>query len=254
MTVKTKSQIAGIYDEHHRRFMHKAPTSKLPTLNVRPELSVYYWWWVYLRKNEEYRKCCENDGKEKLSRFYKDFGNVFNTNYHDWWFTNERGEYLFAEPLEPIRLHELNSVADWNRDWKADTVVVVAVPITVAKRLLKRRFAQLLQRRHKGKPGKPAKEKSEAIYKVNPKFSIHALEQMMKVYELRQAKPELTLAQIGQMLNLNPSAMPKISDKKKELADKKNTMSAAVSRYLKKSTAIIKNATDKDKPFPCADK
>lgn len=206
-----------------------------------------------MRKNEEYRRCCEREGKGKLSRLYKDFGDIYNVDFHRWWVTDQRGEYLFAEPLEPISLHELHTVDDWDKNWKESEVMIVAVPLLGAKRLLKRSFAQLLKNRHKGKPGMPAKAKSEALYKVNVRFSIHALEQMMKVYELRQAEPHLTLAEIGQQLKLIPTAMPKRGDTKKELADKKNTMSAAVSRYLKKAAAIIKNATGKDKPFPCAD-
>jgi hypothetical protein len=74
---------------------------------------------------------------------------------------------------------------------------------------------------------------------------------MMKVYELRQAEPDLTLAQIGQKLKLNLSAMPKRGDDPSTLEIKRNSMSAAVSRYLRKANAIIKNTANGK--FPCTD-
>ena len=30
--------------------------------------SIYYFWWVFLRLNEDYKKCCENGGKGEMSR------------------------------------------------------------------------------------------------------------------------------------------------------------------------------------------
>lgn len=59
-----------------------------------------------------------------------------------------------------------------------------------------------------------------------------------RLLQLRQAEPDLTLAEIGRKLKINQSAIPKRGDTKKEIADKKNSMSATVSRYLRKTTAI----------------
>lgn len=241
------------FNAHHRRFLHKAFRTKFSSLNVDPEKSVYYWWWIYLKHNEDYRRCCERGGKGKHSAIYKDFGDIHNVDFQRWWVTDGRGEYLFAEQLPPMRLNEIKSTDEWNPEWTADNVMVIALPLTESKRLLKRRFDQLLKRRHKGIRGKPTKDKSDALYKVRPRFSIHALEQMMKVYELRQAEPDLTLAEIGRALNICPSAMPKKTDDPSATEIKRNTMSAAVSRYLRKAEAIIKNATDRNKLFPCTD-
>ncbi len=241
------------FNAHHRRFLHKAFRTKFSSLNVQPEKSVYYWWWVYLKQNEEYRRCCERGGKGKLSALYKDFGDIYDVEFETWWVNDGRGEYLFAEQLPPMRLNEIKSADEWNDEWTADTVMVIALPLAESKRLLKRRFGELLKIRHKGKRGKATKDKSDAIYKVRTRFSIHALEQMMKVYELRLAEPNLTLAEIGKKLKICPSAMPIKSDDASAIEIKRNTMSAAVSRYLRKAEAIIKNATDKNKMFPCTD-
>lgn len=239
------------YDSKHRRFLHKAFLTKFSSLNVEPEKSVYYWWWAYLRKNEQYRLCCERGGKGKLSRLYKDFGDVFNVGFQTWWVSEGRGEHLFAEPLAPMHLKKIHSIEEWGEDWTEDSVMVVAVPLFGSKRLIKRSFDRLLREEHKGKPGIPSKLKSESLYPLHTKFSINALQQMMKVYELRQAEPNLTLAQIGQKLKLNLSAMPKKMDDPSAIEIKRNSMSAAVSRYLRKANAIIQNVAEGK--FPCTD-
>ena len=48
------------------------------------ENSIYYLWWEFLRRNEEYKKCCETDGKGPLNELYKDFGDVFNVKFKTW--------------------------------------------------------------------------------------------------------------------------------------------------------------------------
>ena len=58
-------------------FLAKKPTHARPSFRESYYVhrqSPYYWWWAYLRKNEDYIKCCENNGKGKLSKLYKDFG------------------------------------------------------------------------------------------------------------------------------------------------------------------------------------
>jgi len=47
----------------------------------------------------------------------------------------------------------------------------------------------------------------------------------------------LTLAAIVQRLKLNPSAIPNRAGTRKEIADKKNTMGATVSRYPKEGNS-----------------
>ena len=163
----------------------------------------------------------------------------------------ERGQRLFAEPLAPVRLEELRTVDDWDADWTREGVMVVVVPLSVPKRRIKRWFNRLLAHRHTGRPGKPTKTESGALYKVHTKFSVPALEQMLLVYDFRQKEPDLTLAEIGKQLRLVPSAMPKVGDSIERLARKRNIMAATVSRYLKKATAMIRNTAYGK--FPCTD-
>ena len=78
-----------------------------------------------------------------------------------------------------------------------------------------------------------------------------ALEQMLLVYDFKQANPHLTMAEIGKQLKLVSSAMPKTGDSIPLLAKKRNTMTATVSRYLTKADAYIRNTAIGK--FPCAD-
>ena len=61
--------------------------------------SVYYYWWMYLRRNEEYRRTCEQGGTGQCAKLYHDFGNIYETDFQSWW--SEHWE-LFAEPIAII--------------------------------------------------------------------------------------------------------------------------------------------------------
>jgi len=232
-----------------RTFLYKAPIEHRS--GVHPKQSVYYWWYEFLKRNEEYRRCCKSKGKGRLAKLYKDFGNVFTKSFLEWWYEDHRGVRLFAEPLEPVTMGELNRPAEWDPRWTREGVMVVVVPLSAPKRRIKRWFNRLLAYRHTGKPGHPTKSESGAIYKVYKRFSVPSLEQMLLVYDLRQSEPDLTLAELGKRLELVETAMPKFGDSIDLLARKRRIMAATVSRYLRNATAMIGN-TGKGK-FPCAD-
>ena len=219
-------------------FLYRAPMWWRPS--ITPRQSVYYWWYEYLKRNEDYRRCCESGGKGKLKALYKDFGDVCNVPFHQWLSADRRGERLFAEKARPVKLEELETPANWDERWKRDEVMVVVVPLGEPKRRINRWFNRVLNERHVSRPGKTTK-KSDADYQVTGKFSVLALEQMLLVYDFKQANPQLTMAEIGKQLKLVSSAMPKVGDSIPLLAKKRNTMTATVSRYLKKADAYIRN-------------
>lgn len=229
-------------------YLHLAPMSQRPS--IKPTQSVYYWWYEYLKRNEDYRRCCEAGGTGELAALYEDFGDVCNIPFHQWWYQENYGERLFAEPPRPVRLEALKTPADWNESWPRDEVMVVVVPLGEPKRRINRWFNRVLDEHQQRRPGHTMKV-SQAKYPVERKFSVLALEQMLMVYDYRQANPELTMAEIGKQLKLVPSAMPKTGDSIKRLAQKRNTMTATVGRYLKKANAYIRNTANGK--FPCAD-
>ena len=228
-------------------YLHGEPSRRRSVIH---KSSVYYWWYEYLKRNEDYRRCCESSGRGRLAKLYQDFGDVHATTFFDWFFTHGHGERLFAEPPAPVRLDELITPKDWKKDWSRDEVMIVIVPLQHPKRRINRWFSRLLDERHEGRPGHTVTV-SQCAYPVTQKYKTHALKQILDVYDFAKANPKLKMHEIGKSLGLVPSAMPKTGDSIPKLAKKRNTMTATVSRYLRKANAYIRNTAIGK--FPCAD-
>lgn len=212
----------------------------------RQEESPYYWWWQFLRRNDAYQACCQNGGEGELSQLYQDFGDVSNDDFKAWWM--KRGYYLFAETPKPVRLGELDSPEEWDRAWTKNDVMVVAVPLDIPKRDLTRFFSKLLKDRHGGKRGKKVlanREASTARYPLFRDVSASTLKKQLAVYDAvmagRRGEHKRTLAQIGVKLELVEKAMPDVKDDVLDAAEKRNVMSATVSRYFRDAQRIIAN-------------
>ena len=206
-----------------------------------------------MRRNANYIACCEKGGKGKLAALYADFGDVREDNFHKWWTENQRGAELFAEQPLTVKFGELATAADWQPHWDKETVLVVAVPLSMSKRALKGAFAKLLDSRHTGnKSGRPSmaklKEVSTARYKLEHNYTVSGLLTALAVYDLwveNQTKPKserLTLWEIGKALNINKSAIRDAESSSN--ADRlvgRNVLGATVSRYVKQARAMIAN-------------
>ena len=212
--------------------------------------SPYYWWWAYLRRNADYIACCEQNGEGALAQLYKDFGDVREDNFHAWWTKDGRSVKLFSEKPLVTHLTELESVADWNEYWTAEDVMVVVVPLRVAKRRLKGQFAKLLENRHSGKQGRPAvaSQLCTAKYTLARNYTIPNLQTMLSVYDLwlenqsRAKEDKLALWQIGYELKLNAkAAKTATSTLKGGHVESRNILAATVSRYVSQAKCIIAN-------------
>ena len=236
-----------------------APTPRFGRVNNRlpvghQQRSPYYWWWQCLRRNEDYIACCERGGKGKLAKLYKDFGDVREDNFHKWWTEDNRGVELFAEQPLALRLNELESPNEWQTQWTSEQVMVVVVPLNVAKRRLKGAFNRLLDSRHTGnKSGRPAmsklKEISTARYSLERNYTISSLMTMMAVFDewhvnnLKPKKEQLTLWEIGAQLQINKKAIKDAQSQ--HTADRhigRNTLAATVSRYVRQAKSVIANS------------
>jgi hypothetical protein len=233
----------------NRSFLYRAPVAHRPSIHA--EQTVYYWWYEFLKRNEDYRRCCERGGKGRMAKLYADFGNVHALSFSHWWQEGGRGERLFAEPAGPIQLQELKDTSEWDAAWTHDSVLVVAVPLMEPKRRIKRWFHRLLAERHTGTPGRPVKRDSGALRKVSGKFSVMSLQQTLLVYDYCKANPNMKQSDVGFALRLVKKAMPNAGDSIPLLAKKRNRMSATISRYLRRAHAMIHHVGNGK--FPCAD-
>jgi len=234
-----------------RRFLAQHPTfgtkNKPRSLSYQQQ-SPYYWWWAYLRRNEEYLKCCENEGKGKLSKLYKDFGDVREDNFKKWWTEGQRGANLFAEQTGLMTLMELENKSQWEDGWTKENVIVIAAPLSSSKRYLQSRFARLLKERHMGKRGRTAKKllMSNARYPLERNYTIENLRKTLQVYDeymrTRGEAKKVPLWKVGENLRLVPSAMTSSKLLPEENFLRRNVMGATVKRYLKNAEKMIENA------------
>ena len=226
-----------------RHFPYQHPTFGTQA-NPKPQSfvlqSVYYWWFEYLRRNEAYKKTCHTKGKGKLANLYGDFGDVFKADFKTWWMTDERGAVLFSEPLvedtfEVVNVSDISSV---NKN-----ILYVKIPLNLPKRFLKAKFHELLKKLHEGKNGIRQARQSKAKYIVIGQPNIEALKKTLKVYDYHIENPHLKLWEIGKDLRLSLADNPLKTDSSKIAYDKRNRLSASVSRYLRKAKRMIENTS-----------
>lgn len=220
------------------------------------KVSPYYWWWAYLQKNEEYRKCCENGGKGKLSKLCADFGDVYELEFRLWWGRLNRGGYLFSEREMNDRINQVSSIEKCAEALQNPSIILARIPIYESKSQLLKTFKFFLRDKHQTKRGR-RKVVSTALYPFCSTPNVSALEQTLTVYEAWQesikSNQNKTLADIGIELRLVRKFMPTSKDTPKEITAKRNKMSATVSRYIRDAEAIISNTAlgrfpDKTRP------
>lgn len=234
------------------RFLADAPnfgTKNKPAKLSLQTRSPYYWWWVYLRRNKDYLKCCENSGKGKYAKLYKDFGDVREDDFKKWW--KEKGVELFSERHVSdggdMVLMELTDKSQWNDAWTNDNVLVIAMPLTSSKRYLQSRFNALLKKRHTTKRGRQYKtfDESSAKYRLAKNYTIRNLEITLAVYDEylkhKGQTPKVPYWKIGQSMRLVPSAMTTDNMSMNERQVYRNVMGASVKRYITNAEKMIAN-------------
>jgi hypothetical protein len=239
-------------------------TKHNPAPISQQQRSPYYWWWAYLKRNQQYIKCCERGGKGKYAKLYSDFGDVRGDDFASWWGRGQRrGEDLFSEIGPEIRVKKLDSKSDWDDDWaeaEAD-VMVVAVNMGIGRRRLQRMFANVLQKSHKGKRGRRAlgKAASTAKYSLHRNFSRHNLKTMLLVYDAWISNSQLPKSQqkplwaIGEEVKITPHQITSRNDEQHTIVNKHKVMTATVSRFVNNAKAIIANTAKGEFPNSSVD-
>jgi hypothetical protein len=213
--------------------------------------SPYYWWFMFLRLNEEYRATCLANGKGKCADLYKDFGDVYKTNFKDWW--NAR-VHLFSEPRKGYRM----KIANTNEElapFNSEEVINLVVPLTWSRRVLRKRFSELvLNKLEKGKRGVSVIE-SEAKYKLGGKWNIEAFQLAYDIYVEKQKSlsenRKVPLADIAIRAKL-PYA---IREKAKEgvcnsmTVDIRYTLTVLANRHYKRAEKFIGSSITKTFPY-----
>jgi hypothetical protein len=225
-----------------RHFPYQHPTfgtDKNPKPASAWKQSMYYWWWEYLRRHDGYKRTCQQEGRGRYAKLYKDFGDVHATDFKAWW--KENAEDLFAEPVKEKLFSLVEGQIDPN-DLTNPNLLFLQVPLNLPIRTLTQKFAAMMKKHHQGKQGIRYARDSHAKYPVIGQPNMHALAQTLKVYDYRVANPDLKLWEVAMVLDQFKSFKPSTNPgKKREGDDEKNLMTATVSRYLKKAKAMIEN-------------
>jgi len=208
--------------------------------------SVYYLWWEFLRRSDDYKKCCASAGMGIMKNIYQDFGDVLSTDFKTWWQTNERGAYLFAEQLPP----KFQPIQVIPNEVTMSQVMVLQVPMALPKRLLMSEFQKILNAHHAGKRGRRNNVSSTARYPVTGHIDTDALQKCLRVYDMKIANPNMPLWQITQDCRaIKREAFILNKDTKKDVSDKKMILANTASRLVKKAKLIISNSEHGKFPY-----
>lgn len=225
-----------------RHFPYKHPTFGTKTKPKNEQAwksSVYYWWWEYLRRNEDYKRTCDDGGIGKCADLYEDFGNVFTADFKTWWSEGGRAVHLFAEPEKPsVRILKDGVVVDTS----TSNSLVLDIPLSLPITFISQTFNRILAKHHQGKRGIRANLSTQAKYKVHGKVAVVFLNEALLVWDYRQKNPDLPLWRIAQDTKIVPSKhWVRDDDPPSTSVAKRNLLTATASRHYKKAANMIAN-------------
>ena len=210
------------------------------------EQSVYYLWWCFLRRHAGYKRACQNGGRGRFKRLYRDFGDVHATDFKTWWTRGERGAQLFAELQLPSSVAALSfeDVQELSGAIKSGAVLLVAVPLEMRKRLIYQRFLKLIDTHHPSKRGDKLITHSKGLYPIARSFIFRSLHLALQAYDLKQSNRDLKLWQIGQQLQLGEQlTRDEINSARGRenpgAVSKKASLSAAAHRKIRMAEKLI---------------
>jgi len=219
----------------HFPFAHPTfGTQTNPKSSSHWKKSVYYWWFEYLRRNEQYKLTCENNGSGDCEELFKLFGDVTSTDFKNWWTKDNRGVTLFAEPLKRS-IVLINTESELSMPKSINLNVPLDLPINQ----LVKDFRKIVSKHHNNKKGTRTSNYSKAKFLPSKKVDVKFLEIALMVWDEKQNNPDKPFWQISQEMKLNIKNLIRSSDTTAVITDKKNILAATASRYYKKATDMI---------------
>ena len=231
-----------------RNFPYQHPTFGRVTTKKHPDSwkrTVYYWWWSYLKRNEDYLKCCRSGGIGKLRSLYQDFGDVRSDDFQKWWSEDDRGANLFSNPINEstVRLLEAGDVVS------GENQLTISFPLSLPKRHLKKRLNDLLIKHHKGQRGIQQAKSSQAKYQFKGQPNLEGLERALKVYEhLEQLKAQgiktpqwkvaMDLDIVDDEFRVHRADTPKTAE------DKRRRLTAIMGRLKKRASVSVQHVSE----------
>lgn len=240
------------------RFSAQSPPPKMkPPYKGAPkwECSAYYFWWAFLKRNAAYIKCCERKGLGRYAQIYRDWGDIRDMEFKDWWF--ERGRALFSEP-DPVAVHLAEEGHFVSPGHYATVNVPLSQPFVRTISQLRKLITPLLKAKQRGNYAKKAQ--SRAPYRIIKVHSLAPLHECLRVFDAVQANPGKSLAEIADIAGLlvsirNPEKRAGLTQKEKALlkkdweAELKLRKKQEAFRHLKKARKLVRSAIESEWPI-----
>ncbi len=137
--------------------------------------SVYYYWWRYLKISQDYRKTCQQGGRGACARLYKDFGNLYEKSFPEWW---KQRWHLFVEP-PAARIVDNDTVFHDQGD-----ILTIKVDRSRGPEAIKRSLEALHLQIHYPER-RTIQPRSSAKYPVFARPILMTLHRQLKVYKLK---------------------------------------------------------------------
>ena len=232
-----------------RRFRYRAPELLLSDAKRSP----YYWWWAYLRLSRDYWWVCQRKGiadDQRLRAMYRDFGNVYEQTFEDWW--QRRGVGLFSEQIALPEVRELDAHNLKLSAGQSD-YMLLEIPIHLTERTIISQVRKYLRQHpkrevqrvsHAQRPlAKLIGIRQDVIESAHAVWRVHHESRDGRVVEkIGQTHGSKSLYQIGKELRLVRSCMPVVTDSKERAAKRVNGMKVAVVRMMDRANNLIANA------------
>lgn len=251
--------------EHTLKGLRRLTYSKPEESLVDVRISVRRWWWECLRLSKDYWLVCQTTQghkiatqDEKLRMVYRRFGDIYKTNFDEWWV--ERGYRIFSEEEKFPKVKEVpRRPSDRERQLPAADKIWVEIPLKLSTRTIQKNIGILLKEYENIRLNRRI-ELTTAEFKINPvQFGTPILQKVHEVYALhreliekpkwlKQNKPEslkesskADLYRIGKLLNVSPKN-ESMKGSPDEVRARHNRMRVAVSRNIQKAGLLIANA------------
>ena len=261
-------------------------------IRSRVEQSPYYWWWYALTLNSAYHQLCSVDGdvsllaesqtetKQKkesqrastsgdsrkpqsnMLKVYKDFGDVRYEGdryraFCAWWrnrvnTNEERGAYLFAEPLRGYWTRVVSDSDEAAALAEADDQILITVPKNQMRLNAAKGTAKLIAKHIPENKGRASKDprSSNARYHLNTAVHLNKLKLAFDTWDHRNGS---AVDEIPQRISKNLPTNVRIAhavglqytpqrSEDYSKADEHRTLSTQVSRYLRSATDMVNSA------------
>jgi len=228
---------------------------------AKAAIRVRRWWWEFLRLSKDYWLICQtskgsiaNTKDEHLARVYRDFGNIHDCTFEEWWI--RRGSMTFHEEAAAPKVREIEGhYRSGPQQRQSEGRVLIEIPIVLTKRTVQRQIGRILKNYQDQRP-RNVLETSTSRYPINPvRYRLETLQRMHEVWCLHRElidKPDAfgqkqdaraeknDLFRIGKLLNLNYEYTRPHEDEFK-MRSNQLKMRIVVSRYLRRANQLIAN-------------